>query len=134
MKDKNKVKILARSIYLASQNKTHRDLETVAANFSGYLKKHHLEKLIPEILTELENIYLAEQGIVAAQVSSTQKLSDTTLKHIETLLHSRSGKKVQIKSVLDQELLGGVSIRYNDKIIDLSLKNQLHNLTKQLNN
>lgn len=134
MKDNYKVKILATSIYNAVKETPHKDLVKVADNFSDYLKKYHLEKFIPDILRELESLYLTEEGIVQAEVTSKETLSESVVKHIEDLLTKRTHKKIRIKSILDDELIGGVSIKYGDKVIDLSLKNHLHNLSKQLNN
>lgn len=132
MKDKNKAKILATGLYRAAQECSKSELEIVATNFSAYLEKHGLVKLIPAVLLELENIYLAEQGIVLAQVAATEKLTAAALQHVHDLVHRQTGKKVQLNAVVDSGLLGGVSIRYEDKIIDLSLKNHLHSLAKQL--
>lgn len=133
MKDSQKIKILANSIYNATKDAKHKDLEMVADNFSDYLQKHHLEKFIPDILKELENLHLTEAGIVSAEVTSKEKLSETVVKHIEDLLIKRTHKKILVKSVMNEEIIGGVSIKYGDKVIDLSLKNHLHNLSKQLN-
>lgn len=134
MKDKNKVRILAISAYNAIKDATPKDLEKVVDNFSDYLKKHRQEKFIPDILKELENLRLTEEGIVQAEVISKEPLSELAVKHIEDLLAKRTHKKILLKPVINEEIIGGVSIRYGDQVIDLSLKNHLHNLSKQLSN
>ncbi|MBT4209809.1 MAG: F0F1 ATP synthase subunit delta, partial [Candidatus Komeilibacteria bacterium] len=34
----------------------------------------------------------------------------------------------------DEDLVGGAVVKYNDKIIDMSIRHQLNNLAKQLSN
>ncbi len=132
MKDKNQAKILAAALYGAAREKNKGELEKIRANFSAYLAKHGWQKLIPAVLLELENIYLAEQGIVRADVVSREKLSEPRLLQICDLVQSQSGRKVQLHSRLDNNLLGGIGGRDEDKIIDFIIKSQLKNLAKQL--
>jgi len=47
------------------------------------------------------------------------------------LIKNRSNKEVVIKQRQDSNVLGGVVVKYEDKLIDMSLKNQLSNLAKR---
>jgi len=130
---KDQAKILAKAAYNAiCQEAEGPERSQRVKNFLVYLSEHHLNSLIPKILEELENIYLAEKGIIKTTVSSKENLSEKEVKQIADFVSQRSGKKVEIKEELDQDLIGGAVIKYQDRLIDLSIKKQLNNLAKQL--
>ncbi len=131
MKDKDRAKILAKSVYQAMNESKDKQ---VIDNFLAYLKEHRLVYLVPVVLQELENIHLEATGHIAATVTSKDDLADKEVNKIKNIIAERSNKKVIIKKQLDNNILGGVVIKYQDKLLDLSLKKQLNNLAKQLSN
>lgn len=132
MKDKERAKILARAIYQAIDKS--KDAKSIVHSFLAYLKEHRLINFIPEILKELENLNLKETDTVAANIASKEKLDDQTVKQIIKILKDKTKQNVLIKENIDENIIGGLVIKYQDKLIDLSLKNQLNNLHKQLIN
>lgn len=132
--NKNQAKILAAGVYQAIKGKKGQDLEKVVANFSEYLAQHHLVSMIPNILRELEKFYFADHNIIAAIVSSRSELDKQEVDKISKLVQQKTAKQVEIRQEQDELLLGGAVIRYDDKIIDMSLRHQLSNLAKQLSN
>jgi len=134
MKKKDQVKILSAALYAAAMDKKQSELEKAVGNFGLYLKARELMSLLPGILNELERIYFEDKDIVAAEVTSKNKLSDSQLTEIIRLVQNKTSKSVQVKQIQDDEIIGGAAVRYNDKLLDLSLKNQLVSLKKQLAN
>jgi len=128
---KNKAYILAKAVYSTLNNTD--DKEKVVTSFIIYLEKHSLLTLIPNILEELENIHLEEKDIIKTEILSSEELNKEELDNISRLLKNKLNKDINIKTKQDKNLLGGLVIKYKDKIIDLSLKKQLKNLNKQLN-
>jgi len=131
---KNQAKILAAALYNASSDKKGKELDKVVANFSAYLSQHHLVSMIPNILEQLESIYFLKQGIVSAKITSSGELSQTEIKKIVDLIKSNTNQDVVVKTELDKDLIGGALVKYNDKIIDMSIRQKLNNLAKQLSN
>ncbi|OGY93439.1 MAG: ATP synthase F1 subunit delta [Candidatus Komeilibacteria bacterium RIFOXYC1_FULL_37_11] len=127
-------KILATALYRASLGKEGKELEKIMNNFSSYLMDHRLVAMIPGILKELENLHFNTEGIVVANITSREELSPAEIKTIEDLVSKKTKKKVVVRQEEDKNILGGTIIKYEDKIIDLSIKNQLKNLAKQLSN
>ena len=134
MKGKDQAKILAKGVYTALTSKNEKQSQLVVANFLAYLKEHRLVVMVPDILAELETLYFTEKGIVRTSIFSKDKLSQAVVNNIIALVKKKTNQQVEIKEKTDQTLLGGAVIRYADKVIDLSLKNQLIKLQKQLNN
>ena len=134
MKSKDKAKILAKSVYEAVSGKDKKAAEKIVANFLAYLKNHRLINLSPSILYELEGLYFQEQGIVGATIYSKDKLAEKQISEISKLLSDKTKKKIVVSQIVDEDIIGGAIVRYQDKIIDLSIKNQLNKLAKQLSN
>jgi len=133
MKDKNKIRILARSIYGVIAAVGSARSQEVIANFLLYLKKHRSEHLIPSLLEELELLYFSNQGIAKVEVSAKDTLASETLEQIAKIMQKRLDKKINIKSAVDVNILGGLKIRYQDKMIDMTLDRRLQDLSQQLN-
>lgn len=131
---KNQAKILARTIYQLIKNQNKAETEKLTLKFVSYLAKHHLIHLTPKILAELEQLHLADANTVVAKVESQNKLSVDLIKTVARILHNKLDKKIKLDTSINQDLLGGMVIQYDDKIIDLSLKKQLNNLKQQLSN
>jgi F-type H+-transporting ATPase subunit delta len=134
MKNKKQIKILASSVYQTIKDKKDKEIDGVVDNFIVYLKEKRLMTVLPEVIKELEALYLEEQGIIKAQISSKTDLTDRDIKAVADILKKKTGQEIITEQVKDEEVLGGVVVKYNDKIIDMSLKRQLNNLSKQLSN
>ena len=131
---KNNVKILASALYEASHDKKGKELDKIIANFSAYLNQHHLVSMIPAILVELEKMHFLKEGITKALISSSLELDKTEIKNIVEIVKKKTKQEVVAKTETDSNLIGGAVVKYNDKIIDMSIRHQLNNLAKQLSN
>ena len=80
------------------------------------------------IIAEFEKYAKKKSGIIELEITSARKLSDTTLNHIKKIF----GEQVESIEKIDGEILGGVKIKMEDKILDASLKTQLLNLKQNL--
>jgi F-type H+-transporting ATPase subunit delta len=97
-----------------------------------YLKVTGQLNLLPEVVDELQKLTarLAPENI--ALVSTANMLGATEKKLIKSQLEALFGKKLNIQMHVDPNLLGGLTIRIADKVIDLSLDKDLEELSKKL--
>ncbi len=77
-------------------------------------------------------MYRKEVGIVLAEVYTVEEFSDELEKNLAEKLSELTGKKVEIKQIVDDALLGGVKIKIGSKIIDNSVLHQLNKLGESL--
>jgi F-type H+-transporting ATPase subunit delta len=77
------------------------------------------------LVQETKNQVLAE---VTSAIPLTQDLTD----RLTVELGKTTGKKVNVKNVVDKSILGGLVIKIENKIIDLSLQRKLDNLQNSL--
>lgn len=99
--------------------------------FSVIMRKNRENQItgILEIFLEKVKSY---KGISDAVVESAVPLSPEKLKVIETKLANKLNKQVVAKSVVVQELLGGLRISIDGHILDKTVKRQLEDMKKQM--
>ncbi|MCX6785875.1 MAG: ATP synthase F1 subunit delta [Candidatus Komeilibacteria bacterium] len=123
----------ASALYEAVKDKSGAELKSSFNNFLALVWQHKDWKNLAKILTSFGHIYNQQEGITEAVAVSAQKLSPAIFHKLEHWLAEQTQKKVILKTEVDQSLLGGVVIKYDDLILDGSLKTQLANLKNQLN-
>jgi F-type H+-transporting ATPase subunit delta len=95
------------------------------------LDKKRLESF-SEIAGAYNHLYEHLQGIVEVKAITAVPLErDLELKTAETL-ESKTGKRVRLVKVTDPDIVGGMILIIEDKIIDGSIRHQLDTLRKEL--
>lgn len=71
-------------------------------------------------------------GRIRTYVESASKLTDSQINEIRTSLTQKYKGECIIENIVKPELIGGMVIRFNDNLIDGSMKSQLMNIKKNL--
>ncbi|ARM31726.1 ATP synthase F1 subunit delta [Prosthecochloris sp. HL-130-GSB] len=71
-------------------------------------------------------------GLVNVDVKSAVRLEDSQAKELINALASYTGKKVRARLSLDEQMLGGISVKIGDTILDGSVRHQLELLKGSL--
>ncbi len=72
------------------------------------------------------------KGIEKATVVSAVPISDENMKAITEKLETLTGKSIEMTSKIDKTILGGVTVRIGDRVIDGSLKSRLEDVREDL--
>lgn len=134
MKNKAQSTILAKAVYQALADKNKKETAEIVDNFIAYLKQHHFLPLLSEILAELKVLEQKSKNILAVEIISARALDKHSLAEATKYLEHKSTQELEIVETVDEQLLGGIKIKYQDKVLDLSLKKQINNLNKSLVN
>lgn len=86
----------------------------------------------PQIYTDFVDKLNEIHNIQPVTVLSAIELSDEYKKRIVEKLNSNLGKTVQPFWNIDKNLIAGLTIKINDDVIDMSLKNRIDKLSKNL--
>ena len=97
-------------------------------NFVRVLAENERIGVMPEIASAFEALRNAHEGVVDARVSSAYPLTDAQLADIVATLEQKFGAKVKASVKVEPELIGGVSIRAGDEVIDASVRGKLAQL------
>lgn len=89
-------------------------------------------KLLPTISTMFEQLKAEDEGYVNVDLISAYALSKSEQGKYVTMLEKLLNKKVNTSVTIDKSLIGGVVAKAGDKVIDGSIRGQLHQLAKRL--
>lgn len=92
------------------------------------------EIYLPEMAKAFKQQYNDLKGIVEASVTTVVPLSAALKKEVAAILKKLTGDgKVDLKEIVDPEIIGGFVLRIGDKQIDDSVSGQLRELKLQFN-
>ena len=86
----------------------------------------------PSIKNQYEQMRAAAEGRVEVEVVAAYAPDDRQQAGIAESIAGRLGKQVNIKTSVDESLIGGAVIRAGDSIIDASLRGRLTELHNEL--
>lgn len=121
-------KQFASALYEITDGLKGEKLNEALRQFVLLLVKYHKLKQGARIIAEFEKYAKKKAGVVEIEITSAHKLSDTTLNRIKKVF----GTEVESVEKIDEKLLGGITVKMEDKILDASLKTQLLNLKQSL--
>ncbi|HAS74368.1 MAG TPA: ATP synthase F1 subunit delta [Clostridiales bacterium UBA8960] len=87
---------------------------------------------ILDIKRDFDERVNVHHGVVKATVESVIPLTEDQLEHLTDKLKAMTGKKVEIVTFINPELLGGLVIKLGDRIIDGSVKFKLQGMLEGL--
>ncbi len=95
------------------------------------LRRGRIE-LLPRVVDEFVRLDNARRGIVTAEVTSAAALTPREVDELTARLQARTGGRVQLTFREDPSLLGGLTVRVGDRLIDGSVRGRLARLRNQL--
>lgn len=87
---------------------------------------------LQEIILELNKMIDEELGIVTLELSTTKPLNEKEKNIIKLYFSNKLNKKINIKEIIDTNLIGGLIIKYQGKIIDGSIFSKQESLKEHL--
>ena len=88
--------------------------------------------LLPAIAAEYKRLLDRERGVVPALVTSAMPLEPADITAVTDHLRSLTGRTVEVEARLDPTLVGGLTVRVGDQLIDASVRGRLERLRDRL--
>lgn len=108
-------------------------LDAQGGNFIKMLAENDRLGVLTEIAA-LYEVYRAEaEGVVEAQIISAQEVDEAQKANIAKALKARLGREINIKTRVDESLIGGAIIQAGDLVIDGSIRGRLDKMAGALN-
>ena len=102
------------------------------ANLVRLLAQRSRLDILPRISTEYQRLLNRHQGIVEATVTSPLPLNRAETEALTTRLQKMTGSEVDLRSIVDPALIGGLTVRVGDTLLDASVRGRLERLRDQL--
>lgn len=125
---KNTPRQLAVALYEVTKKLDGKDQQKAIQNFSKLVASSHQLKQVDKIIEEFIRYGKKQEGITQIEVTSAQELDEKMLEKIKKYF----GNQVEASVQIDPDLLGGIKIKTDDKILDGSLKTQLKKLKESI--
>lgn len=123
----------AQSLFEALNGKQAPQVKAAIKNFITILAVNHDLAKADKIIASFIKIWNMENEIADANITTAKPLSSTMVKMLNKYVKNISqAKQVELSQSIDKNILGGVIIRYGDRVIDSSLKMQLSELKEKL--
>lgn len=87
---------------------------------------------LPQILEQLSALAAEARNSVVAEVRTAVPLDAAQRKALAESLSKATGKKVDVKAIVDPSVLGGVVAKIGDTVIDGTIKHKLEQLKDQV--
>lgn len=94
---------------------------------------HGRELLLKDIFEKFINLYRENQKILEAEVFSAVPLTNDIIEKIKKFVMKITAyKTIEIKNSINEELIGGFALKYQDKLLDVTLLKKLQQLKQQI--
>lgn len=101
-------------------------------NFVRLVIRKNRSPYLKGIFESVMDQYRELIGIYKATVYSPVELKDATREKIKKLLEPKGEKTVELENIVNEQLLGGLVLKYGDKLWDASVATRLKEMKKQL--
>jgi len=108
------------------------DADERTVNFLELLAERHRMPAIFRIRRVLDSLWADENKLLPVSVTSAVELDDGLVGDIGRRIEEQAGRRVELSSSVDPELLGGLVVRVGNMVLDASLRNRLERLRKQV--
>ena len=112
-----------------------RMVEGADETFMRFLETLVERQRMPELFhikERYEQMWEAEMRLLPVEVTSAVALDEATVRSIGERIGSGTGNRIQLTTVVDPDILGGVVLRVGNTILDGSIRSTLNQLRKQV--
>ncbi|EOC99449.1 F0F1 ATP synthase subunit delta [Caldisalinibacter kiritimatiensis] len=92
------------------------------------------ERYLSYIKDEYVALSNEKLGIIEAKAVTAVPMTEEEKSKLQDNLSNKFGKRVILENIVNEEIIGGVLVKIEDKVIDNSIKGQLDNIEKELKN
>lgn len=125
----------AQALLEVTEGQTGAELKKVVSRFAAVLAANNQLSNFEKIIKSFQVLWNKQAGVIEAELLSACQLDSETLtlldKHLKKVAKAES---IELTVDTDKEIIGGVIIKYGDKIIDASLRSRLRSLKEAILN
>jgi ATP synthase F1 delta subunit len=107
-------------------------VEPVVMNFLKLLIEKHRMPILFRARRNYDALWEEENRLLPVQITSAVELDQKTVKQIGDRISEQTGRKVDLSSEVEPDILGGIVVRVGNSVLDASIRNRLEQLRKQV--
>ena len=138
LEDNRDLQIFLFSPYFSSQEKRDGIRKIVEGaderflNFLELLAERHRMPAIFRIRRAYDALWRVENRLLPVTVTSAIELDEGLVEGVGKRIEEQTGKKVELTSNVDPDVLGGLVLQVGNMVLDASIRNRLEQLRKQV--
>ena len=106
--------------------------DDVVRNFLAVLIENHRMPALFRIRRELDAMWREVNKLLPVTVTSAVELDEAVTRQIGEEIGRQTGRKVELTTNVDPDVLGGIVLRVGNSILDASIRTRLDRLRKQV--
>ncbi len=107
-------------------------ISPAAVNLVKLLDQRGRLALLPALSTDYGRLVDRMRNVAAATVTSAAPLAAAETAAVQARIEAMTGQTVRLTSTVDPDLIGGLTVRVGDRLIDASVRGRLERLRDQL--
>jgi ATP synthase F1 delta subunit len=108
------------------------DAEPLLTNFLDLLIDNHRMPVVFRMRRALDRLWEHENRLLPVEVTSAIALDEAAVARIGEQVGTQTGRRIELTSKVDPEILGGIVLRVGNAILDASIRNRLEQLRTQV--
>ena len=106
--------------------------DTAVLNFLELLIEKHRMPAIFRIRARLDALWEKENKLLPVQITSAVELDEEIVKELGDRISEQTGRKVELTSSVEPEILGGIVVQVGNSVLDASIRTRLERLRRQV--
>jgi F-type H+-transporting ATPase subunit delta len=108
------------------------DADPTLVNFINVLIENHRMPVLFRIRDEYQRLWEEENRMLPVEITSAVELDPQTAESLGRTIGERTGRRVELASRVDPQIIGGIVLRVGNSILDASIRNRLEQLRRQV--
>jgi F-type H+-transporting ATPase subunit delta len=104
--------------------------DAVVLNFLELLIEKHRMPAIFRIRARYDALWEKENKLLPVQITSAVELDKGTIKELGDRISEQTGRKVELSSSVEPDILGGIVVQVGNSVLDASIRNRLDQLRR----
>jgi F-type H+-transporting ATPase subunit delta len=101
-------------------------------NFLELLAERHRLPATFRIRRYFDELWREEHKMLPVEVTSAVELDEELVRSIGERIEERTGRRIELTSRVDPNIIGGLVLRVGNKVLDASVQGRLQRLRKQI--
>jgi F-type H+-transporting ATPase subunit delta len=106
--------------------------DEIVRNFLAVLIENHRMPALMRVRREYERLWQDANKLLPVQVTSAVELDEAVTRQIGEEIGRQTGRRVELSTTVDPDVLGGLVLRVGNSILDASIRTRLERLRKQV--
>ena len=108
------------------------DADERFVRFLELLAERHRMPVVFRMRREFEALYAQERRLLPVTITSAVELDEGTVKRIGDEIQDRTGKRIELTTSVDPDVIGGLSMQVGNVIMDATIRARLERLRKEV--